>query len=56
MRKKLILAAQWCEQKLRIAWDWYKQLYTGRKWYVKVGVGFASAGVGLIVYLGVGGC
>jgi len=56
MRKKLILVAQWCEQKLRIAWDWYKQLYTGRKWYVKVGVGFASAVLAFVIYLGMVDC
>ena len=56
MRKKLILATQWCEQKLRIAWDWYKQLYTGRKWYVKVGVGFASAVLAFVIYLGMVDC
>ena len=32
-------------------WTWYKGLYTGRKWYTKTGIGFASFIVAFILYL-----
>jgi penicillin-binding protein 1A len=32
-------------------WQWYKELYQGRKWYTKTGVGFASLIVAFILYL-----
>jgi penicillin-binding protein 1A len=33
------------------SWTWYKGLYTGRKWYTKTGIGFASFIVAFILYL-----
>ena len=33
------------------SWSWYKGLYTGRKWYTKTGIGFASFIVAFILYL-----
>ena len=32
-------------------WQWYKELYQGRKWYTKTGLGFASLIVAFILYL-----
>ena len=33
------------------AWQWYKGLYQGRRWYVKTGVGFASFIIAFLLYL-----
>ena len=33
------------------SWTWYKGLYTGRKWYTKTGIGFASFIVAFMLYL-----
>ena len=35
----------------KTAWQWYKGLYQGRKWYVKTGVGIATFIVAFILYL-----
>ncbi len=35
----------------RKAWQWYKGLYQGRRWYVKIGVGFASFIIAFLLYL-----
>lgn len=35
----------------RKAWQWYKGLYQGRRWYVKTGVGFASFIIAFLLYL-----
>ncbi|MBQ9229576.1 MAG: penicillin-binding protein [Prevotella sp.] len=35
----------------RKGWQWYKGLYQGRKWYTKIGVGFASFIVAFLLYL-----
>ncbi|MBQ2209903.1 MAG: transglycosylase domain-containing protein [Prevotella sp.] len=35
----------------RKAWQWYKGLYHGRRWYVKIGVGFASFIIAFLLYL-----
>ncbi len=32
-------------------WQWYKGLYQGRKWYVKLGAGFATFIIAFILYL-----
>ena len=32
-------------------WQWYKGLYKGRRWYTKLGVGFASFIVAFLLYL-----
>ena len=32
------------------SWTWYKGLYTGRKWYTKTGIGFASFIVAFMLY------
>ena len=36
---------------LKKSWLWYKNLYQGRAWYVKGGVGFASLIIAFIFYL-----
>ena len=33
-------------------WPWYKNLYKGRAWYTKTGIGFASCIVAFLLYLG----
>ena len=33
------------------AWQWYKGLYQGRRWYVKIGAGLASFVVAFVLYL-----
>lgn len=33
------------------AWNWYKQLYQGKKWYTKGAVGIASLIVLFLLYL-----
>ena len=38
-------------QSLRHFWPWYKGLYQGRRWYAKLGVGFASFVVAFLLYL-----
>ena len=38
-------------QSLRHFWPWYKGLYQGRRWYTKLGVGFASFVVAFLLYL-----
>ena len=38
--------------KVRGFWPWYKNLYCGRAWYTKAGVGLASCIVAFILYLG----
>ena len=35
----------------KYAWQWYKGLYQGRRWYVKAGVGIASFVIAFILYL-----
>jgi penicillin-binding protein 1A len=32
-------------------WQWYKGLYQGRKWYVKLGAGFATFIIAFLLYL-----
>lgn len=38
--------------KLRGVWPWYKSLYQGRPWYVKMGIALLSGLIALIIYLG----
>ena len=33
------------------AWQWYKHLYQGKKWYIKTAVGFVSFIVAFLLYL-----
>ena len=35
----------------KLAWQWYKNLYKGRKWYVKTGAAIASLIVAFLLYL-----
>ncbi|MBR5699294.1 MAG: penicillin-binding protein [Prevotella sp.] len=42
----------WCGQKLKACWQWYKSLYVGRAWYVKLLSLIASLLVAFLLYLG----
>ena len=42
----------WCGQKLKACWQWYKSLYEGRAWYVKLLSLIASLLVAFLLYLG----
>lgn len=33
-------------------WNWYKDLYKGRKWYIKISVGILSFFIAFLLYLG----
>ena len=35
----------------KLAWQWYKGLYQGRRWYTKTAVGFATFVVAFLLYL-----
>ena len=41
-----------CQDKLKGAWAWYKGLYQGKPWYVKVATGTISLILAFILYLG----
>ena len=43
---------QWCKQKLSAAWQWYKHLYKGRPWYIKVLSFVISVILAFFLYLG----
>ncbi len=51
MKEKIIELAAKVRQWLKKSWLWYKNLYQGRTWYVKGGVGLASFVVLFIFYL-----
>ncbi len=51
MKEKIIELAAKGRQWLKKSWLWYKNLYQGRTWYVKGGVGLASFVVLFIFYL-----
>ncbi len=51
MKEKIVEFAAKGRQWLRKSWLWYKNLYQGRAWYVKGGVGLASFVVCFIFYL-----
>lgn len=42
----------WCWNKIRGFWPWYKQLYIGRPWYAKTGIALLSGVIALFIYLG----
>nr|MBP7471557.1 penicillin-binding protein [Prevotella sp.] len=42
----------WALTKARAFWPWYKQLYHGKAWYTKTGIGFVSMIVAFFLYLG----
>ena len=43
---------QWCKQKLAAAWQWYKHLYKGRPWYIKILSFVISVILAFFLYLG----
>ena len=51
MKEKIIEFTAKTRQWLKKSWLWYKNLYQGRAWYVKGGVGFASLIIAFIFYL-----
>lgn len=42
----------WCRQKMKACWQWYKSLFVGRAWYVKLASTLASLIVAFLLYLG----
>lgn len=42
----------WCWNKIRGFWPWYKQQYSGRPWYAKTGIALLSGVIALFIYLG----
>ena len=42
----------WCWNKIRGFWPWYKKLYIGRPWYAKTGIALLSGVIALFIYLG----
>lgn len=42
----------WCQKKVRTFFTWYRNLYRGRKWYIKTLIGIASCIVAFFLYLG----
>lgn len=42
----------WCWNKIRGFWPWYKQQYIGRPWYAKTGIALLSGVIALFFYLG----
>ena len=42
----------WCWNKIRGFWPWYKQQYIGRPWYAKTGIALLSGVIALFTYLG----
>ena len=42
----------WCWQKMKACWQWYKSLFVGRAWYVKLASALASLIVAFLLYLG----
>lgn len=51
MKEKIVEFTAKTRQWLKKSWLWYKNLYQGRAWYVKGGVGFASLIIAFIFYL-----
>ena len=43
---------QWCKQKLAATWQWYKHLYKGRPWYIKILSFVISVILAFFLYLG----
>src|SRR5574344_1818403 len=52
MLDKIKSFAIWSRTKIRLFWPWYKNLYRGKPWYTKTGIGFVSLIVAFILYLG----
>lgn len=52
MNKHISSLIKRCRSFAGKAWQWYKSLYVGRKWYVKAGAGFASLIALFLIYLG----
>lgn len=42
----------WCWNKIRGFWPWYKQQYIRRPWYAKTGIALLSGVIALFIYLG----
>lgn len=51
MKERIVEFTAKARQWLKKSWLWYKNLYQGRAWYVKGGVGFASLIIAFIFYL-----
>ena len=51
MKERIVEFTAKARQWLKKSWLWYKNLYQGRSWYVKGGVGFASLIIAFIFYL-----
>ena len=51
MKERIVEFTAKARQWLKKSWLWYKNLYQGRVWYVKGGVGFASLIIAFIFYL-----
>lgn len=49
---KFTVSTRTIGQKINNFWRWYKNLYKGRPWYTKTGVGMVSCFVMLLLYLG----
>lgn len=52
MMNKIKHFAMLAIKKLRAFWDWYKSLFQGRAWYVKLVSGLATCMAVLLIYLG----
>ena len=50
--KKFRNAIAWCWKRICGFWPWYKKLYIGRPWYLKVSAGIASFIIAVFVYFG----
>ena len=42
----------WCWKKMKACWQWYKSLFVGRAWYVKLASALTSLIVAFLLYLG----
>ncbi len=49
---KITDSLRWCSRKLASAWQWYKGLYKGRPWYIKLLSFVISVIVAFFLYLG----
>ncbi len=50
MKIKKIL--NWCSDKIKLFWSWYKGLYINRPWYIKTATVIVSLIVSIFLYLG----
>lgn len=52
MKQQLKRITKSAHRVLSRVWQWYKNLYIGRRWYIKVAVGFVSLVLLFFIYLG----